>query len=104
MMIFTSNLASDVILEEADAARRRQLVMEEVGAAFRPEWLNRLDGVVLFERRELDHVRAETQRQIQEVAGRLAGQGWRSRSTTRRSPGWFVADSARPTGPGRFAT
>lgn len=74
-MIFTANLGSDVILQEEDAARRRQLVMEQVAAAFRPEWLSRLDGVVLFERLELDHVRAVARRQLQEVAGRLAVQG-----------------------------
>ncbi len=75
VMIFTSNLGSDVILEEEDAVRRRQLVMEQVAAAFRPEWLNRLDGVVLFERLDLDHVRAVARRQLQELAERLAVQG-----------------------------
>ncbi len=75
VMIFTSNLGSDAILEEDDAARRRQLVMEQVAAAFRPEWLNRLDGVVLFERLDEGHLRAVARRQLQELITRAAAQG-----------------------------
>ena len=73
--ILTWNLGSDAILEEDDAVRRRELVKRQVAAAFRPEWLNRLDSVVVFERLGVDHLRAVARRHVQESTSRLAAQG-----------------------------
>ncbi|PCI46273.1 MAG: ATP-dependent chaperone ClpB [Alphaproteobacteria bacterium] len=53
LIILTSNLGSDVLagLEETqDVEAVRGQVMEHVRAAFRPEFLNRLDEVTLFHR------------------------------------------------------
>ncbi len=53
LIILTSNLGSDVLagLEDGqDVEDVRALVMEHVRAAFRPEFLNRLDEVTLFHR------------------------------------------------------
>lgn len=53
LIILTSNLGSDVLagLEDGqDVEDVRGLVMEHVRAAFRPEFLNRLDEVTLFHR------------------------------------------------------
>jgi ATP-dependent Clp protease ATP-binding subunit ClpB len=53
LIILTSNLGSDVLARQAqgeDSAKVREQVMEVVRAAFRPEFLNRLDDILLFHR------------------------------------------------------
>jgi ATP-dependent Clp protease ATP-binding subunit ClpB len=53
MIVLTSNLGSDILAAQADGAdveEVRGLVMEVVRGAFRPEFLNRLDEVILFHR------------------------------------------------------
>jgi len=53
LIILTSNLGSDVLAgleDDQDVEAVRGLVMEHVRAAFRPEFLNRLDEVTLFHR------------------------------------------------------
>jgi len=62
LIILTSNLGSDVIAhldEKSDVETVRPQVMESVRAAFRPEFLNRLDEILLFsrlKRADLSHV------------------------------------------------
>jgi len=53
VMIMTSNLGAEYLVnlpEGEDAEKARDQVMEAVRAAFRPEFLNRLDDVLLFRR------------------------------------------------------
>ena len=53
LIILTSNLGSEVLAgleDDQDVEAVRGLVMEHVRAAFRPEFLNRLDEVTLFHR------------------------------------------------------
>ncbi len=53
LIILTSNLGSDVLARQAegeDSGKVRDQVMEVVRAAFRPEFLNRLDDILLFHR------------------------------------------------------
>ncbi len=59
LIILTSNLGSHLIadLEDgADVEQVRDPVMEVVKAAFRPEFLNRLDEVILFHRLARSHM------------------------------------------------
>jgi ATP-dependent Clp protease ATP-binding subunit ClpB len=59
-LIMTSNLGSQYLADQAlDAATKADAVMTVVRKAFRPEFLNRLDEVVLFEpltRENLTHI------------------------------------------------
>ncbi|HEU4400679.1 MAG TPA: AAA family ATPase, partial [Candidatus Polarisedimenticolia bacterium] len=50
LIVMTSNLAGDIIqgFEGSDRARLRTLVDEELKRRFRPEFLNRIDEVILF--------------------------------------------------------
>ncbi|MCM2324684.1 MAG: ATP-dependent chaperone ClpB [Oligoflexia bacterium] len=48
IIIMTSNIGSSLILEEPDAERRDRGVMELVRRHFRPEFLNRIDEIVIF--------------------------------------------------------
>jgi ATP-dependent Clp protease ATP-binding subunit ClpB len=53
LIVLTSNLGSEALAslpEGADIEQARPLVMDAVRAAFRPEFLNRLDEVLLFRR------------------------------------------------------
>src|SRR6478752_745986 len=53
LIILTSNLGSDIIAsqpEGEDIEKLRPMVMEVVRSAFRPEFLNRLDEIILFHR------------------------------------------------------
>src|SRR5438477_6012602 len=53
LIVLTSNLGSEALAnlpDGADIERARPAVMEAVRAAFRPEFLNRLDEVLLFRR------------------------------------------------------
>ncbi|MCO6062781.1 AAA family ATPase, partial [Pseudomonas sp. MOB-449] len=51
VVIMTSNLGSDLIQERfgaLDYASMKELVMGVVGQSFRPEFINRIDEVVVF--------------------------------------------------------
>jgi ATP-dependent Clp protease ATP-binding subunit ClpB len=53
IIVLTSNLGSQALIELKDnesAEKARDKVMEAVKAAFRPEFLNRLDEIILFHR------------------------------------------------------
>ncbi len=51
VIILTSNLGTELLsVEGGDAAKNRALVMQAVRAHFRPEFLNRLDEIILFHR------------------------------------------------------
>jgi ATP-dependent Clp protease ATP-binding subunit ClpC len=48
VIIMTSNLGSEYLVESVLTDEARELVMGEVRATFRPEFLNRLDEIILF--------------------------------------------------------
>ncbi len=59
LIILTSNLGSEVLAalpDDEDTGAARDQVMEIVRAAFRPEFLNRLDEIVLFHRLSRDQM------------------------------------------------
>ncbi|MEQ5777048.1 MULTISPECIES: ATP-dependent chaperone ClpB [unclassified Thalassospira] len=62
LIILTSNLGSEILAAQGeghDSGEVRSQVMEVVRASFRPEFLNRLDEVLLFhrlERAQMDHI------------------------------------------------
>ena len=59
VIVMTSNLGSDILANQAegeDSGAVRGPVMEVVRAAFRPEFLNRIDEVLLFHRLARSHM------------------------------------------------
>ncbi len=59
LIVLTSNLGGDILAAQAeghDSTEVRGEVMEAVRAAFRPEFLNRLDEIVLFHRLSRTHM------------------------------------------------
>jgi ATP-dependent Clp protease ATP-binding subunit ClpB len=59
LIVLTSNLGSEYMLDASqDTAKVRDLVMATVRATFRPEFLNRLDDIILFDRLQRDQMAA----------------------------------------------
>jgi len=75
LIVLTSNLGSQQLAELPDGASiedARGHVMDVVKQAFRPEFLNRLDEMILFHRLDRSHMASIVAIQIAELQGRLA--------------------------------
>ncbi len=64
VIIMTSNLGSDLLLEHGNTPLAKELVGGVVKQHFRPEFLNRLDDVVMFEPLGHEHLRAVARLQV----------------------------------------
>jgi len=67
LIILTSNLGSHILAKQkiGDSPENvRDLVMEEVRSAFRPEFLNRLDEILLFNRLAPEHMKGIVEIQL----------------------------------------
>jgi ATP-dependent Clp protease ATP-binding subunit ClpB len=74
VIILTSNLGSQHILESDNREQREALVLESLRAHFRPEFLNRIDETILFDRLSEQDLTAIVDIQIQRLLGRLEAQ------------------------------
>jgi len=73
ILVLTSNLGSQYLVDATlDERAKRDAVMAAVRAAFKPEFLNRLDDVVLFDALTLDELGSIVELQIAHLAARLA--------------------------------
>ena len=78
LIVMTSNLGSDILagqVEGEDTDHVRRTVMEVVRAAFRPEFLNRLDEILLFHRLTRDHMTGIVTLQLGRLTRMLAERG-----------------------------
>ena len=80
VLIMTSNIGSQYLLEGVAASGEvkpevRDLVMDELRMRFRPEFLNRLDDIVLFKALTLPEIERIVDLQLQELRSRLADRG-----------------------------
>jgi ATP-dependent Clp protease ATP-binding subunit ClpB len=74
LIILTSNLGSEFLShlpEGSHASDAEQQVMDAVRAHFRPEFLNRLDEIILFDRLSRDHMAGIVTIQLGQLAKRL---------------------------------
>ncbi|NND41954.1 MAG: ATP-dependent chaperone ClpB [Rhodobacteraceae bacterium] len=75
LIILTSNLGSQALSqlpEGSDAAEAKRNVMEAVRAHFRPEFLNRLDDMIVFDRLTRDDMGGIVEIQLKRLKSRLA--------------------------------
>jgi ATP-dependent Clp protease ATP-binding subunit ClpB len=75
LIILTSNLGGDILANQEeghDSTELKEVVMEAVRAAFRPEFLNRLDEIVLFHRLFREHMDGIVDIQLGRLRERLA--------------------------------
>jgi ATP-dependent Clp protease ATP-binding subunit ClpC len=90
LLIMTSNIGSKVIekgggglgfdfssdtADEANYNRIRSLVNEELKQYFRPEFLNRLDEIIVFRQLKKDEIKLIANILLKEIFGRLSEQG-----------------------------
>jgi ATP-dependent Clp protease ATP-binding subunit ClpB len=74
ILVLTSNLGSQFLVDpNLDAASKRGAVMATVNASFKPEFLNRLDEVVLFDPLNVEELAAIVELQVKELGERLKG-------------------------------
>jgi ATP-dependent Clp protease ATP-binding subunit ClpB len=73
LLVLTSNLGSQFLVDPtlSDEAKR-DAVLQTVRAAFKPEFLNRLDDVVVFEALGMDELSRIVELQVASLARRLA--------------------------------
>ncbi|MGF1639487.1 MAG: ATP-dependent chaperone ClpB [Rhodospirillales bacterium] len=75
LIVLTSNLGGDILAAQAeghDSGEVREQVMAIVRAAFRPEFLNRLDEIILFHRLFPEQMDAIVEIQLKRLKGLLA--------------------------------
>ena len=71
IIIMTSNLGSEFLSNADDVETARDGVMGAVRAHFRPEFLNRVDEIILFRRLEAQHMGAIVDIQLKRLMGLL---------------------------------
>ncbi|AGH45943.1 ATP-dependent chaperone ClpB [Paraglaciecola psychrophila] len=80
VIIMTSNLGSDIIQEvsgESNYQQMKGLVMNAVGEHFRPEFLNRVDDIVVFHPLGKEQIKAIAKIQLCSLRERLAEKGYK---------------------------
>ena len=71
IIIMTSNLGSDLILEAKNTNDIKEKINELLKVSFRPEFLNRIDEIITFTRLDKKYINAIVKNQIEKVAERL---------------------------------
>ena len=75
VLIMTSNIGSQFILNEQDAAARNTKALDALRGHFRPEFLNRIDEIIIFDRLEGPDLKRIVNIQLRRVHKRLAARG-----------------------------
>ena len=74
VIIMTSNIGSQIILEAENAEQREAMVLEALRSHFRPEFLNRIDEIVIFDRLSSQDLTQIVEIQVQRLVKRLGAQ------------------------------
>ena len=77
VLIMTSNIGSQFILSEEDAAARNGKALDALRGHFRPEFLNRVDEIIIFDRLQMEDLKRIVHIQLERVQKRLAARGLR---------------------------
>lgn len=99
VVIMTSNLGAEYLLGglmgKCTMESAREMVMQEVRKQFKPELLNRLDEIVVFDPLSHDQLRKVCRLQLKDVASRLAERGV-ALGVTESALGVILAESYDP--------
>jgi ATP-dependent Clp protease ATP-binding subunit ClpB len=73
IIIMTSNLGSDILVEAEDFEQVRPQILGLLRSTFRPEFLNRVDDIIPFSRLDREQVNEIVRLQLERLQERLAG-------------------------------
>ena len=72
ILVLTSNMGSQYLVDPMlDDGQKREAVMQVVNASFKPEFLNRLDDVIMFDPLSIEELSRIVDLQVQSLAARL---------------------------------
>ena len=74
VIIMTSNIGSQYITEDTNAEQREARVMEALRQHFRPEFLNRVDEIIIFDRLSDEDLKQIVDIQLKRLMKRLERQ------------------------------
>jgi ATP-dependent Clp protease ATP-binding subunit ClpB len=74
VIILTSNIGSQFIMEDLERDERNRRVMEALRGHFRPEFLNRIDEIIIFDRLDEKQIQQIVGIQVQRLLDRLEKQ------------------------------
>jgi ATP-dependent Clp protease ATP-binding subunit ClpB len=74
VIIMTSNIGSQYIMEESSHEARERLVMDALRQHFRPEFLNRIDDIIIFDRLTQEELKKIVEIQLKRLVRRLENQ------------------------------
>lgn len=77
IIILTSNLGSEVFRENRAEKNREDKILDKIRTFFKPEFINRLDSIVIFNPLTEDMIRKIIDLQVQEVEKRMEKQNLR---------------------------
>ena len=75
VLIMTSNVGSQHIVAEADEARMREAIEATLSQHFKPEFLNRIDDVVIFQRLSKEQIKRIVDLQVAQLIERVRERG-----------------------------
>ncbi len=97
IIILTSNLGAEFYAASEDITPKvRDHVMEAVRANFRPEFLNRLDEILLFTRLSKQHMREITEIQLRDLKDRLLHEHHVTLELTDKAMDWLADAGFEP--------
>jgi ATP-dependent Clp protease ATP-binding subunit ClpB len=73
ILVLTSNLGSQLLVSELPDASKKEAVLEIVRSHFKPEFLNRLDDIVVFDQLTTEELTGIVDIQLAALAKRLVG-------------------------------
>ena len=71
IIIMTSNLGSRQLIEAPDLKSGREAVMEVIRASFKPEFINRIDEIIIFNQLGKEQISGIVELQLKRLADRL---------------------------------
>ena len=95
VIILTSNLGSEFLIDPVITEAHREVVMDEVKRHFRPEFLNRLDDIILFHPLSAEHLRLILGLMLKKEAKLAAGSGV-TLEVPEAAKDWLLAQNEHP--------